>query len=53
MADIPKYHFRDDGLAIWGAIHKYVEDVVNIFYQIDEDVQEDNELQDWDTELHT
>ena len=53
MADIPNYHFRDDGLALWFAIRNYVDDVINIFYQTDEDVQEDLELQEWDFEVHT
>ena len=52
MVDIPNYHFRDDGLALWEAIRNYVEDVIDIFYQTDEDVQKDHELQEWDREIY-
>lgn len=52
MKDIPNYHFRDDGMELWKAIKKYVEDIINIFYQTDEDVKEDQELQDWDLEVY-
>ena len=52
VADIPNYHFRDDGLALWDAIRVYVEEVVNIFYLTDEDVKEDHELQEWELEVY-
>ena len=53
VSDIPNYHFRDDGLTLWFAIRSYVDDVINIFYRTDEDVQEDLELQEWEMEVHT
>ena len=53
VADIPNYHFRDDGLEIWFAIRTYVDNVINIFYETDKDVQEDFELQDWEKEIFT
>ena len=53
VAEIPNYHFRDDGLALWEAIRNYVVDVINIFYQTDEDVKEDQEIQEWEMEVYT
>ena len=50
---IPNYHFRDDGLDIWFAIRGYVDEVVNIFYSTNKDVQEDYELQEWEMEIFT
>ncbi len=51
VADIPNYHFRDDGLKLWNAIRSYVESVVDIFYETDDDIQGDFELQEWVSEL--
>ena len=52
MADIPSYHFRDDGLKLWGAIKDYAEDIVNVFYISNEDVVADWELQGWVEEIY-
>ena len=51
VAAIPNYHFRDDGLMLWFAIKRYIEKVVDIFYQNDDDVAKDYELQLWSIEL--
>ena len=53
VVDIPNYHFRDDGLEHWFAIRSYVDNVVDLFYHTDEDVQQDYELQEWETEIFT
>ncbi len=52
MADIPNYHFREDGLKLWASIKDYTEDVVNIFYISNEDVVSDWELQEWVEEIY-
>ena len=52
MADIPNYHFREDGLKLWGAIKDYVEEIVNMFYISNEDVVSDWELQEWIEEIY-
>lgn len=44
---LPGYYYRDDGLKIFGAIEEYVSGVVKTFYQNDEDVIADTELQNW------
>ncbi|KAH0618179.1 hypothetical protein JD844_017171, partial [Phrynosoma platyrhinos] len=43
--DIPYYYYRDDGLKVWEAIRSFVTDVVNIYYENEERVCEDMELQ--------
>ena len=53
VADIPNYHFRDDGLVLWDAIRGYVKNVIDVFYQNDEDVDNDDELQKWEGEAYT
>ena len=52
VADIPNYHYRDDCLKLWQAIKEYVCDVLSIFYETDEDVQKDEELQAWDLDVY-
>jgi arachidonate 15-lipoxygenase len=48
---LPEYPYRDDALLIWEEIHKWVSDYLRIYYASDEDVQQDNELQAWLSEL--
>ncbi|XP_021253319.1 arachidonate 5-lipoxygenase [Numida meleagris] len=43
--DIPYYYYRDDGIKVWEAIKSFAEDVIQIYYESDEVVCEDVELQ--------
>ncbi|XP_069914224.1 polyunsaturated fatty acid 5-lipoxygenase isoform X2 [Oryctolagus cuniculus] len=45
--DIPYYFYRDDGLLVWEAIRTFVAEVVGIYYEDDQVVEEDQELQDF------
>uniref|UniRef100_A0A4W2ER66 Polyunsaturated fatty acid lipoxygenase ALOX15 n=1 Tax=Bos indicus x Bos taurus TaxID=30522 RepID=A0A4W2ER66_BOBOX len=45
--DIPYYFYRDDGLLVWEAIKTFVAEVVGIYYEGDQVVEEDQELQDF------
>ncbi|XP_067303818.1 polyunsaturated fatty acid 5-lipoxygenase-like [Pseudorasbora parva] len=47
MEDVPKYYYRDDGMKIWNAIHCFVSAVVNIYYDSDEAIQKDVEIQEF------
>ncbi|XP_056090764.1 polyunsaturated fatty acid 5-lipoxygenase-like [Rhinichthys klamathensis goyatoka] len=53
MKDAPKYYYRDDGMKIWEAIHNFVSAVVNIYYDSDEKVQGDEEIQGFVEDCHT
>ncbi|XP_075384029.1 polyunsaturated fatty acid 5-lipoxygenase isoform X3 [Tenrec ecaudatus] len=44
---IPNYFYRDDGLLVWEAIKKFTAEVVDIYYESDQVVEEDQELQDF------
>ncbi|XP_008835956.1 arachidonate 5-lipoxygenase isoform X2 [Nannospalax galili] len=45
--DIPYYFYRDDGLLVWEAIQTFTAEVVGIYYEDDQVVEEDQELQDF------
>ncbi|KAI9119859.1 hypothetical protein K1719_009248 [Acacia pycnantha] len=47
---IEDYPFAVDGLEIWVAINTWVHDYVHCYYDSNEDVQQDSELQAWWTE---
>ena len=50
---LPGYYYRDDGLKIWNAVESYATEMLNLFYQTDDDVKNDSELQNWSEEMHT
>ncbi|XP_053106005.1 polyunsaturated fatty acid 5-lipoxygenase isoform X2 [Hemicordylus capensis] len=43
--DVPYYYYRDDGIKVWDAIKSFVKDVIGIYYDSEEMVCEDLELQ--------
>lgn len=46
------YHYRNDGMLIWGALHRYVAIAISDFYQQhDEPVENDAILQAWCDEM--
>ena len=49
---LPGYYYRDDGLALWTIIEKYVRSYLQLFYLSEVDVEEDTELQAWISDLH-
>jgi arachidonate 15-lipoxygenase len=48
---LPNYPYRDDALLIHKAIRRFVRDYVDLYYQSDEDVTGDYELQNWVMEV--
>lgn len=48
---IEDYPYAVDGLEIWSAIESWVNDYCSFYYQTDEIIQGDTELQSWWTEL--
>jgi arachidonate 15-lipoxygenase len=45
------YPFRDDGLLVWNAIRDWAAKYIAVYYQSDQDVAGDTELQAWVAEL--
>lgn len=48
---LPGYHYRDDALALFGAIEAFVAELLRVYYPDDAAVQADVELQAWAREL--
>ncbi|XP_072360849.1 polyunsaturated fatty acid 5-lipoxygenase-like isoform X2 [Scyliorhinus torazame] len=51
LGDLKGYYYKEDGLQIWSAIHKYVINVVSFYYGSDQEVMDDPELQAWIKDL--
>ncbi|XP_054028832.1 hydroperoxide isomerase ALOXE3-like [Dryobates pubescens] len=51
VAEVPNYHYRDDALQLWDAIHSWVQGMVQLFYAGDQAVAQDQELQEWLQEI--
>nr|XP_055053976.1 polyunsaturated fatty acid 5-lipoxygenase-like [Misgurnus anguillicaudatus] len=45
MEDAPNYLYRDYGMMIWKAINSFVSDVIGVYYDSDEKVKQDVEIQ--------
>uniref|UniRef100_W5MSR6 Arachidonate 5-lipoxygenase a n=1 Tax=Lepisosteus oculatus TaxID=7918 RepID=W5MSR6_LEPOC len=43
--ELPYFFYRDDGMRVWEVVKRFVTDVVNIYYDSDESVQNDEEIQ--------
>ncbi len=50
---LPHYHWRDDALRIWAIIERYAAGMVDHFYDDDNDVIEDWEIQAFHTEMRS
>lgn len=52
--DLPNYPYRDDALLIWNKVLlPYIENIVWSFYRSDKEVQNDQYLQNWISEIST
>ncbi|MCO5584311.1 hypothetical protein L7F22_038235 [Adiantum nelumboides] len=48
---IEDYPYAKDGLDLWAAIHTWVKEYISLYYETDESVKMDDELQAWWTEV--
>lgn len=48
---LPHYPYRDDGKLVWETIHTFVSDYLRHFYENDQVVMADTELEAWSKEL--
>jgi len=44
-ARLPHYYYRDDSLRVWSHVRRCVEQILALFYDSDDDVGADSELQ--------
>ncbi|XP_028996207.1 arachidonate 12-lipoxygenase, 12S-type [Betta splendens] len=47
VTHLRNYFYREHSLMLWEAIHRFVSDMMSLYYQADHEVQEDRELQAW------
>lgn len=52
-ASLPDYPFRDDGVALWKALHGFISAYLSVYYEGPEDLAADRELQGWLGELRS
>jgi len=52
-AVLPEYPYRDDGLVLWEIIEEMVTGYLTLYYQSDEDVKTDQEIQAWLKDIKT
>ena len=50
-SELPEYPYRDDGLLIWNAIHKWVRAYLSSYYTSESQLLADQALQNWAKEL--
>jgi arachidonate 15-lipoxygenase len=48
---LKNYPYREDAMMIWDAIHQWVSNYLSTYYQNDDEVKADGELQAWVTEI--
>ncbi len=48
---LPGYYYRDDALLLYNAINNFVRDLLRVYYEDDEQVRQDTEVQAWAREL--
>ncbi|XP_048042450.1 hydroperoxide isomerase ALOXE3-like isoform X1 [Megalobrama amblycephala] len=53
LESVPHFYYRDDGMKLWNIINKFVAAFLSHYYQSDEHVQKDTELQRWISEIFT
>jgi len=51
VENLPNYHMRDDALLLWTAIQEYVNNMMDLYYESDEDVKGDGELKNFVEDL--
>ena len=43
VKDLRKFHYKNDALLLWDAIHQFVKDIIHIYYKDDTRVQKVND----------
>nr|XP_014339480.1 PREDICTED: arachidonate 5-lipoxygenase-like [Latimeria chalumnae] len=52
LQGLKKHYYQEDGLKIWVAILRFVENIVGLYYRSDLEVKSDSELQAWVKDIY-
>ncbi|XP_064408889.1 polyunsaturated fatty acid lipoxygenase ALOX12-like [Latimeria chalumnae] len=52
LQGLKKHYYQEDGLKIWAAIFRFVENIVGLYYRSDLEVKSDSELQAWVKDIY-
>ncbi|XP_034074786.1 arachidonate 8S-lipoxygenase-like [Gymnodraco acuticeps] len=51
METVPNFYYRDDGLELWDIIQRFVQGMLSFHYKSDADVERDEGLHNWISEI--
>ncbi|XP_064409114.1 polyunsaturated fatty acid lipoxygenase ALOX12-like isoform X2 [Latimeria chalumnae] len=52
LQGLKKHYYQEDGLKIWAATFRFVENIVGLYYRSDLEVKSDSELQAWVKDIY-
>ncbi|XP_061586262.1 polyunsaturated fatty acid lipoxygenase ALOX15B-like [Cololabis saira] len=47
LGDVPNFYYKEDGEKLWDIIHRFVEEMLGLYYKYDNQVKQDCEVQNW------
>ncbi|KAM6893527.1 polyunsaturated fatty acid lipoxygenase ALOX15B-like [Xenentodon cancila] len=51
LKDVPNFYYKEDGEQLWDIIHSFVAEMLDFYYENDDQVKRDSEVQDWISDI--